>query len=191
MKTNRNTLKRNSYLFTMTAVLVAIACTGCNEPYYLEEDFDGPSVKIEKGEVVTEYFIVHPSGATIHAFNGDVILDFPAGAIPTRTRFAITSFPLDHLYLKGYNIMERGITLENITNKNEFALPVKILMRYDLAEYNLCEPTDNSNLSINRFLGNVHQFYAIESFGECCKDCSCKILSTCLSECGSYVVVED
>ena len=188
MKTNRNTLKRNSYLFTIIAVLVAIGCTACDPPSSLREVDESP---IKKGEIVTEYFIVHSYGTTIHAFNGDVILDFPPGAIPTTTKFAITSFPLDHLYLKGYNIMERGITLENITNKNEFALPVKILMRYDLADYNMCEPTDESDLSINRFLGNVHQFYAIESFGECCKDCSCKILSTCLSECGSYVVVED
>ena len=172
------------------AVLAAVGCSGCSESMSGNLD-DLKEISVIKGEMVTEYFKVHTYGSTIHAFNGDVILDFPPGALATTTKFAITSFPLDHLYLKGYNIMERGFTLENITNKNEFELPVTIMMRYDLEDYNLCNPTDESDLNISRFLGDVNAFYSIKSLGECCKNCSCKTLSTCLSECGSYVVVED
>jgi len=190
MKSNKNTLKRTGYLFTTIAVMAAVVCTACSESMPGNYE-DIKEIAAIKGEIVTEYFIVHSCGTTIHAFNGDVILDFPPGAIPTKTKYAITSFPLDHLYLKGYNIMERGFTLENITNKNEFALPVTIIMRYDLEDYNLCNPTDESDLHISRFLGDVNAFYDVRSLGECCKDCSCKTLSTCLSECGSYVVVED
>jgi hypothetical protein len=190
MKTNKKTLKRTGCLFAIAAVMAAVGCTGCSESMSGNLN-DLKENSVIKSEMVTEYFIVHSYGTTIHAFNGDVILDFPPGSIPTTTKFAITSFPLDHLYLKGYNIMERGITLENITNKNEFALPVTFIMRYDLEEYSLCDPTDESDLHISRFLGDVNAFYSVKSFGECCKNCSCKTLSTCLSECGSYVVVED
>ena len=170
------------------AVILPLAFTSCSENpagIPIEEE-----ISYDNGKVITEYFIVHPIGTIIHAFGGDIILDFPRGTVPTETRYSIVSFPIDQLDLRGNNLMMRAISLTNVMNENTFAIPVKVMMRYDLCEYNMCEPGDESQIAIYRFRGDIHAFHKVEAMGECCMDCSCKTVTGCIDECGSFVLVE-
>ena len=142
-------------------------------------------------EIKTEYVYIHPTGTTVTAFDGSVIIDFPDGTIATPTRFAIVSIPLEQLDLDDINVMQRGFTIKNITNNNKFENPVKIMMRYDLADFNQCQPNDESDLGIYRFYGDRYAYHKIEFVGECCMNCSCKTVNSCIYECGTYVVVEN
>jgi len=170
----------------MLAVIVAFICTGCT----LDPSYGVADQQAINAEMITEYFYVHASGSTVTAFDGNLILDFPAGAMETPTKFSIVSFPLDHLDLDGINLMQRGFSIKNITNNNKFAYPVKIRMRYDLADFNECEPNDESDLAIFRFYGDRYAFHKVEAIGECCINYSCKTVNVCINECGTYVVVE-
>ena len=170
--------------FLLVAVILVFICAGC--PY--QEPIDGPGIKDPAGELSTEYIYVRPSGTTAHAFNGRVMLDFPPGTVATGTRFAIVPLSLDQLDLRGNNLMLCGISIMNVTNNNKFENPVKLTMSYDLAEYSYCMPEDENCLAIYRFFGDSHAFHKIACVGECCVDCSCKTVQTCISECGSYVV---
>ncbi len=171
----------------LIAAIVVSTCTGCSHEY----DLQPPDEQAINAEVKTEFFHVHPSGSTVTAFDGNVLIDFPSGTIPTITQFAIVSFPLGHLDLHGKNLMERGFTIKNITNDSKFAYPVKIIVRYDQADFKECQPNDESDLSIYRFYGDRYAYHKIEYIGECCVNCSCKTVNVCIYECGTYVVVEN
>lgn len=174
--------------FPVIMMILTVTCTSCSEnPPGIPSDDE---VSYDNGEIITEFFKVYPSGTTIHAFGGDVILDFPPGSVPTTTRYSIVSFPLEQLDLQGNNLMMRAITLTNVTNENAFANPIAVMMRYDLCKFNMCEPGDESQIAIYRFRGNLHAFHKVEPIGECCMDCSCKTVSGCIDECGTFVIVE-
>ena len=177
----------NCFLLVIMLILT-ITCTSCSE----NSPWNGTDVEVsyDNGNIITEYFKVYSTGTTIHAFGGDVILDFPPGTVPTTTRYSIVSFPLEQLDLRGNNLMMRAISLTNVMNENTFAIPVKVMMRYDLCEYNMCEPGDESQIAIYRFRGDIHAFHKVEAMGECCMDCSCKTVTGCIDECGSFVLVE-
>jgi len=169
-------------------MILTVTCTSCNEnPSWSLADEE---VSYGDGNIITEFFKVYPTGTTIHAFGGDVILDFPRGTVPTITRYSIVSFPLEQLDLRGNNLMMRAISLTNVTNENTFAYPVKVMMRYDLCKFNMCQPGDESHIAIYRLRGDAHAFHKVEPLGECCMDCSCKTVSGCIDESGSFVLVE-
>lgn len=188
MKATWTTSEHAHRFLLLMAVILTFACTGCSEnPPGSPADEE---ISYDKKSVITEFFIVSPQGTTIHAFGGDVILDFLPGTVPTKTHYSIVSFPLEHLDLRGHNLMLRAISLTNITNENAFKYPVKVIMRYDLCEFNVCEPGNGSQIAIYRLRGNMDAFHKIEAMGECCTDCSCKTVSGCIEECGSFVLVE-
>ena len=169
-------------------MILTVTCTGCSEN--LPGSGADEEVSYDNGNIITEFFTVYPTGTTIHAFGGDVILDFPRGTVPTITRYSIVSFPLEQLDLRGNNLMMRAISLTNVTNKNTFASPVKVMMRYDLCKFNMCQPGEESQIAIYKLRGNMYAFHKIEPIGECCLDCSCKTVNGCIDECGSFVLVE-
>lgn len=183
------TTSKNAYRFLLViAVILAFACTSCSEnPSWSPAEEE---VLDYDGKIITEFFKVPPSGTTIHAFGGDVILDFPPGTVPTTTRYSIVSFPLDQIDLRGEKLMMRAFSLENVTNKNKFEQPVTVVMRYDLCNFNTCEPGEESDLAIFKYIGDSYAFHKIEALGECCMNCSCKTVMGCIDDCGSYVVVE-
>jgi len=187
MKTKWISANNKCHYYLILAVIVAFTCTGCT----LDPSLDVPDEQAINAEMLTEYFYVHASGSTITAFDGNLILDFPAGTMATSTRFSIVSFPLAHLDLDGINIMNRGFAIKNITNNNEFAFPVKIMVRYDQVDFNECTPSEESDLAIYRFHGDRYGFHKVEAIGECCINCSCKTVNVCINECGTYVVVEN
>lgn len=188
MKANRTTSENANRFILIIAVILTFACTGCSEnPIGNPVEEEASDLQ---GSIVTEYFKVSPAGTTVHAFGGDVMLEFSKGTIPTSTRFSIVSFPLEHLDLHGENVMLRAFALKNVTNKNEFEKPVKIIMRYDLCDYNVCQPGEESDLAIFKFIGDMHAFHEIQALGECIMDCSCKTVMGCLDECGIYIVGE-
>lgn len=187
MKTKWISSNNNSHCYLILAVIVAFICTGCS----LDPSYGVADEQAINEEMLTEYFYVHTAGTTISAFDGKVLLDFPAGTIATSTRFSIVSFPLDHLDIDGINLMQRGFSIRNITNDNKFEIPVKVIMRYDLADYNECEPCEESDLIVCRFYGDKYAFHKVEAIGECCMNCSCKTVNVCINECGTYVVVEN
>lgn len=187
MKTKWISSNNKSHYYRIIPVIVAFICTGCT----LDPSDDVPEQQAINAEMITEYFYVHASGSTVTAFDGNLILDFPAGTMATSTRFSIVSFPLDHLDLDGINLMQRGFSIKNLSNNNKFAYPVRILMRYDLADFNECEPSEESELIICKFYGDRYAFHKVEVIGECCMNCSCKTVNVCINECGTYVVVEN
>lgn len=188
MKTKWISSNNKSHYYLILTVIVTFICTGCSED---PPSYDVADEQAINAEILTEYFYVHTAGTTVSAFDGKVILDFPKGAIATSTHFAIVSFPLKHLDIDGINLMQRGFAIKNISNDNKFAFPVKVIMRYDLADYNECEPSEESDLIICRFYGDRYAFHKVEVVGECCMNCSCKTVNVCINECGTYVVVEN
>lgn len=191
MINQRILFKNHGRYWFITAVIVVFTCTGCSESSTIISQPDGSDILLNNEEVITEYIRVLPSGTVSSVFNGSVMLDFPSGTVPTPTRFSIASFPLDHLDLDGINIMQRGITIKNITNDNKFGNPVKLLVRYDMANYNQCKPGDESDLSICKFRGDIYAYDKVESIGECAMNCSCKTICVLINGCGTYVVVEN
>ncbi len=187
MKTKWILSNNSSHFYFIIVVIVAFICTGCS----LETDNQYVSEQSINAEIRSEFFHVHPGGTAVTAFDGNVLIDFPAGTIPTITKFSIISFPLDHLDMDGINIMNRGFAIKNITNDSEFANPVTIMVRYDQVDFNECTPNEESDLAIYRFYGDRYGFHKVEAIGECCIDCSCKTINVCINECGTYVVVEN
>ena len=188
MKATFTTSVIASCIFPSIMMILAVTCTGCSEN--LPGNGTNEEVSYENGTIITEFFKVYPTGTTIHAFGGDIILDFPPGTVPTTTRYEIVTFPLDHLDLKGRNVMMRAFSLKNVTNMNEFENPVTLVMRYDLCKFNMCQPGEESDLAIFQYIGDRHAFHKIEALGECCRNCSCKTVRGCIDECGSVVLVE-
>ncbi len=188
MKAKWTTSENANRFIPIIAVILTFACTSCSEnPLGSPADEE---VSYDNGSIITEFFKVYPAGTTIHAFGGDVILDFAPGTVPTTTRYEIVTFPLDHLDLKGKNVMLRAFTLKNVTNKNVLEKPVNIIMRYDLCTFNVCQPDEESDLAIFEFIGDRYAVHKIEALGECCMNCSCKTVMGCIYECGTYIVVE-
>lgn len=188
MKAKWTTSDNVNRFIPIIAVILTLTCISCSENppgTPLEEE-----VSYIDGNIITEYFKVYPTGSTIHAFGGDVILDFPPGTVPTTTRYEIVTFPLEHLDLKGKNVMMRAFSLKNVTNKNEFENPANLMIRYDLCGFNMCQPGEESDLAIYKFIGDRYAVHKIEALGECCMNCSCKTIMGCIDECGTYVVVE-
>ena len=180
--------KNANRFIPIIAVILTLTCISCSEiPLGSPAEEE---VSYLQGNTITEYFKASPAGTTIHAFGGDVILDFPPGTVPTTTRYEIVAFPLDHLDLKGKNVMMRAFSLKNVTNKNEFENPVTLIMRYDLCGYNKCQPGEESDLSIFKFIGDRYAVHKIQALGDCCMNCSTKTVIGCLDECGTYIVVE-
>lgn len=180
---------KTNYLF-IVAIIMASFCWGCSEDLpSINED----SVKeaLKSGEITTEYVRVRSIGTVVHALDGGLILEFPPGTVPTPTRYKIVSFPIEYLLPEGTNVMMRAITITNITNESKMAHPVKFIMRYDLCRFNECQPHDKSDLAVYHLLGDRHAFHGVKSTGECCMDCSCKTISGCIQECGTYVVCEN
>ncbi len=175
-------------IIPIIAVILTLTCISCSENP-LGTPFKEEVSYLDRN-IITEYFKASPSGSTIHAFGGDVILDFPPGTVPTTTRYEIVAFPLDHLDLKGKNVMMRAFSLKNVTNKNEFENPVTLIIRYDLCGYNKCQPGEESDLAIFNFIGDRNAVHKIEALGECCMNYSCKTVQTCIDECGTYILVE-
>ena len=186
MKAKWTTSENANRFFLIIAVILTFACTSCGENPLGSPVEEG--ISYDNGNIITEFFKVYPAGTTIHAFGGDVILNFAPGTVPTTTRYSIVSFPLEHLDLKGNNVMMRAISLKNVTNKNEFAEPVQVMMRYDLCDFNVCQPGEESNLAIFKFIGDSYAFHKIQALGECCMNCSCKTVMGCIDECGTYIV---
>lgn len=185
--TNATSVIANCFSLVIIMIL-AVTCTSCTENFPVN-GADEP-VSYENGNIIKEFFKVYPAGTTIHAFGGDVILNFPRGTVPTMTRYSIVSFPLEQMELRGNNVMMRAVTLTNITNQNTFANPVEVIMRYDLCKFNMCQPGEESDLAIFKYIGDRHAFHKIEALGECCMDFSCKTVIGCIEECGSFVLVE-
>lgn len=188
MEAKWTTSRNASRLFLLMAVILTLSCTSCSEnPTWNPAEEKVPYLSESNTK---EYFKAYPSGSTIHAFDGNVILHFPAGTVPTTTRFEIVSFAIDHLDLKGKNVMMRAISLKNVTNKNRFEKDVTLLMRYDLCGYSMCEPGEESELAIFRYIGDRYYAHKFEALGNCIMNCSCKTVRACIDECGTFTVVE-
>lgn len=175
--------------FLISLVILFFTCTACSENLALigvsEETED-----LYGDKLLTDYIRVLPTGTVAHVFDGDVTLEFSPGTVATATRYKVLTFPLDYDNMEGVNVMKRAFTLTNITNDNKMNHPVKITMRYDLAEYTVCDPCDETDLTIYHLWGDQYAYHGIESIGECLKDCSCKTICGCIFDCGSYLVGE-
>jgi hypothetical protein len=86
--------------------------------------------------------------------------------------------------------MMRAFSLKNVTNENTFAYPATLIIRYDQCGYNKCQPGEESDLAIFKFIGDRNAVHKIEALDDCCMNCSTKTVMCALDECGTYIVAE-
>ena len=194
MKTNWIASKTGSLLPLIMAALMTLTIMGCGEDP-LPPVVDRPeSEATYSGNIITQTFWVYPEGTEVSALGGIVWLKFPEGAVSVLTEFTITCFPIHHLDLDGYNMYNRGIYLESGIPNQKLA-NVMIKLNYDLDPENWKKsapiPVAEPFMTIYHVSPNIYAYQRINSIGECCVDCSCKMIKGCIDGCGFYVIGEN
>jgi hypothetical protein len=194
MKTTWNVLKTGSRLPLLMAVM-ALTLMGC--PNYDDVTYPERPQESEpayNGNIMSQSFKVLPEGTEVSLLDGTVWMQFPEGTVSEPTEFRVTSFPIQHLDLKGFNMYNRGIYLEGET-PYQYTANVQIRIKYDLAQESWKKsapgPEAEKELTIYFISPNILAYQRINSIGTCCVDCSCKMIRGCISCCGTYVVGEN
>jgi len=195
MKTTWIASKISRLLPLIMAAVLTLTTMGCGDDpeinYPERAQIPGPEYS---GNILSQSFEVLPEGTSVDVFGGTVSLTFPEGAVTVPTDFNIYSFPIHHLDWGDFNMYNRGLWLEGDTPDQKI---VNITMKfcYDLAPKNWKKaapgPSVEKNLTIYQVSPNIHAYQRINSIGDCCVDCSCKIVKGCISGCGFYVVGEN
>jgi hypothetical protein len=170
--------KKSSLVQVIMAAMLSIAVFSCSEPML----GDAPIEQIAMGD-----FWVSPEGKVVYALEGKVILDFPEEAVSEPTLFTIETMPLDNLEMKGYTMMNCGISLKSDIQGLRFREPVHLKLPYCNSDFKGSTPIIEENLAIFEIIPNVYA----GSIGDCCVDCTWDIVSGFISECGFYVVGEN
>lgn len=177
----------------ITAAMLVLASFGCSEPSTFNPLSAAPdeleAMTSDNGNIFSEKYWVSPEGTLITAINGTVMLDFPRGAVKEPTLFTIASFPLNHLNLDGYNMMNRGIVIESTPEMGHFNVAAKIRLAYDLDGG--FKSLREDHLTIYQVWGNFQAYENITPVKGCCVNPACAMIYACLDECGFYVVGED
>lgn len=193
MKTKRIASMTGGLLPFIMAAALCLATTGCEkESQIISENPQEPETSYS-GNIMAQSFWVEPEGTSVTLFNGAVSMNFPKGAVRTRTEFTLVTFPLHHLDMDGINIYKRGYSLEGHSGTNNFPNGVTFRALYDLDEgsWKKSVPDDELNLTIYYVSPTLYAYERIVSIGDCCVDCKCKIVKGCIGQCGFYVVGEN
>lgn len=194
MKTNRIALKKVGLLPLIMAALMAFILMGCQKDYPVYPERSLEAETEFTGHVTTQTFMVYPEGTEVNAFNGSIWLKFPEGTVDVPSEFTVTQFPAGHLDYKGINMYKKGIYLESEKPYQDLA-NVMVQVQYDLKDDNWTDgaptPQAEENMTIYNVSPNIYAYQRINSIGDCCVDCSCKMIKGCFSGCGFYVVGEN
>jgi len=173
------------------AVAMVLTCIGCSDtPYEPFHESLEDEKTLSSDNVMSENYWVDPEGTSICALAGSVLLEFPAGAVTEPTLFTVSAFPVDHLELEGYNLINRGVSITNGSQHSNFGALAKMKICYAVDGYKGTAP-DPGNLGIFKVSPNIYAYERIESIGECTVDRSCEMIYGCICSCGFYVVGEN
>jgi len=181
MKTKWIAPKKNSLVPFIMAAVFGLASFSCTESWDFDDTGDFRS------GINTEEFWVDREGKVVYALEGAIILEFPEEAVIEPTLFTLEMFPLNPLEMSGCNMMNCGISLESAAHELKFAKSVLIKLNYCLSDFKAGNPVDEENLTLYRIVPEVFAY----SIGECTVDCTWKLVSGCINECGFYVVGEN
>ena len=194
MKTKWIVSKTSSLYPLIMAAVMGLATMGCEESPPIYPERPQASGAEYSGNILSQTFTVYPEGTEVTVLGGTAWLKFPVGSVLVPTEFNIASFSIHHLDLDGINMFKRGIYLEgdtpyrNLTN-------VMIRLNYDLApenwKKNTPAPDAEKNLTIYHVSPTIYAYQRINSIGDCCVDCSGKMIKGCISSCGFYVLGEN
>ncbi len=145
------------------------------------------------GNVFSEHYWVKPEGTIINAINGTLRLDFPRGAVNEPTLITVASFPLDHLNLDGYKMLNRGYRIESSPMVEHFNKSAKLWLQFDINEVKTGKTAnfDQDNMTLYQVWDNLQAYENIETVEGCCINSSCDMVYACICECGFYVVGEN
>lgn len=193
MKTNMIALKTDSLLPFILAALMFLATTGCEKEQPL---YYGDSIEAEaqyNGNILNESFWVQPEGSDLELLGGAVTMTFPEGAVSVPSQFTLVSFPIHHLDLDGFNMYNRGFSLEGPAINQRFANGIMFRVTYDMSggSWKKSVPVDEQNLTIYYVSPTLYAYERITPIGPCCIDGDCKIIKGCIGQCGFYVVGEN
>jgi hypothetical protein len=194
MKTNWIASKTASLLSPIMAVVFVLLTGGCEDAVYeifthaLNNDSQESGIT---ESLQNEMFIVDPAGTFITALEGTVQLYFFEGAVPAPTRFNISSFSMNNLDMKGYNMQKLGMLIECTSNEKTFNNMVRIWLNYDLDQFQAGALQKEDPLTIYSIDPGTSDDTRIESIGNCYKDFSYQKIKGYISRCGYYVVGEN
>ena len=192
MKTIWNSLCSKSHYYMALVVASALALVGCTET---SPDEAIPGSLVEEyslhQNILTEQYWVDPGGTVIKAFDGAVILEFSDGAFKEPTLINISSFPLHHLDLDGYNLMNRGISITNDLQRPNFNSYAMVSMTYDPMMLRGKKEVNESALTIFKVCNYSCANERLESIGNCTIDADRHTVSGCIYCCGFYVIGEE
>ncbi len=174
----------------LMAALILLTIMGCEKEILTDPGIShGPE---HPGSIISQTFKVGPGGAEVSVFGGSVLLEFPEGSVAATTLFIISYIPVNHLDLNGMNMYNMGLYLEG-DSPNQKLNDVSIQVNYDLDPENWKKSapgTTDENLTIYHVSPDIDAYQIINSIGECCVDCSSRMIQGCINSCGFYVVGE-
>ncbi|MCK5693486.1 MAG: hypothetical protein KAI08_11565 [Bacteroidales bacterium] len=185
MKTKWIAPKKSSLVPVIMAAVLGLASFSCSEsPLPALQPEDPESVL---SGIITEDFWVDQEGKTVYALEGSVILEFPEETVTEPTLFTVALFPLDHVEMDGYNMMNCGISLKSADRWLRFGKSVQLKLRYCTSDFKTSTKVNEENITIYKIIPNVYAY----SIGECTVDITWKMINVCINECGFYVVGEN
>lgn len=193
MKTQRIASMSGGLLASLLVVLMLLATTACQEDDFIYTEDLTETEALYTGNVMTQRFWINPDGGTVYLFDGVMEVIVPKGAVAKSTQFTMATFPVDHLDLDGYNMYNRGFSLQGETPGQMFPNGITLKIKYDLAPFNWLKslPADEEDLKIFWVSPTLYSYERVVPAGNCCVDCNCKIIKGCVGKCGFYVVGEN
>ena len=177
METKRIAPKKNNLVPVIMAAVLGLASFSCSEPLLGDNE----------NVISSEHFWVDQEGKTVYALEGIVTLEFLEGTVTEPTQFTVELFPVNHLEMSGYNMMNCGIRLESAARELKFEKSVQLKLNYCISDFKSANPHIEENLTIYNIIPNVFA----NSIGECSVDCTWEMICGCIDECGFYVVGEN
>jgi hypothetical protein len=192
MKTKRIVSLPGSMLIFLMAALILLSTTGC------EVDPVDPIEEPTRPEdpyceyILAQNFWIHPWSGTVNLFDGAMEIVIPQGAVSKSTEFTMSTFSVLYLDWDGYNLYKRGFFLEGDYPEQMFPEGISFKIRYDMDERNWLKgfPAIEEDLQIYMVSPVPYAYERIVPVGECCVDCNCKTVESCISKCGFYVLGE-
>ena len=195
MKTKWFSPVQGSMLPLILLSFLVFASYGC-EDNTTGSSSDRPIIDREAnldGNVFSEQYWVQPEGTIIGAINGTLRMDFPRGAVNEPTLITVASFPLDHLDLDGYKMLNRGYRIEASPMVEQFNKSAKLWLQFDINEVKTGKRAsfDKDNMTLFQVWDNLQAYEKIEVVEGCCINSACDMVYACICECGFYVVGEN
>ena len=185
MKTKRIAPKKNSLFLIIMATVLGLTGFSCSEPRLGEPQIG--DLEADLSGIISEEFWVDRDGKVVYALEGRVILEFPEEAVIEPTLFTVALFPLNPTEMCGSNLMNCGISLKSADSFQSLEKSVQLKLLYCSSDFKSGVPVNEENLTMYRIVPSVYAY----SIGECTVDCTWKMVSGCIDQCGFYVVGEN